>query len=76
MPNAEYQTLGQVAEKLGLPKWRLAHFIDRDVVPDASLRVPGRRLFSARDVAVIREILETRIVRKNKGTESREVFPR
>jgi DNA-binding transcriptional MerR regulator len=49
-----YRTIGGVAETLGVPRWRLAYLIERGIVPDASVRVPGRRLFSDEDVSRIR----------------------
>jgi DNA-binding transcriptional MerR regulator len=56
----DYRTLGEVAAELGLPRWRLAYLVERGAVPDAALRVPGRRLFTADDVERIRQALAER----------------
>jgi DNA-binding transcriptional MerR regulator len=56
-----YRTSGAVADALGIARWQLAYLIERGVVPDASLRVPGRRLFNDDDVTRIRRALANRI---------------
>ena len=60
MQAERYRTSGGVAEALGIPRWQLAYLIERGLVPDASLRVPGRRLFSDDDVNRIRRALTER----------------
>jgi DNA-binding transcriptional MerR regulator len=60
MQGETYQTIGGVATELGIPRWRLAYLIERGTLPDASVRVPGRRLFSEDDVARIRGALAER----------------
>jgi hypothetical protein len=55
-----YRTSGGVAAELKIPRWQLAYLIERGVVPDASVHVPGRRLFSEEDVARIRRALAER----------------
>lgn len=52
-----YRTSGAVADALGIARWQLAFLIERGIVPDASLRVPGRRLFNDEDVTRIRRAL-------------------
>jgi len=44
---------GEVARHVALPRWRLLYLLDRDLVPDASLRAAGRRLFTDADIADI-----------------------
>ena len=56
-----YHTSGGVAEELGISRWQLAYLIERGVVPDASFRVPGRRLFTNEDVERIRRALADRV---------------
>src|SRR5262249_10458768 len=58
MDGQHYRTIGGVAAQLGVPRWRLAYLIERGSVPDSSLRVPGRRLFSPEDVRRIRAALD------------------
>jgi hypothetical protein len=53
----EYLTIGPVATKLGIPRWRLAYLIDRGDVPGPSLQVPGRRLFTREDIQRLRDAL-------------------
>jgi len=50
-------TIGEVAAALGLPRWRLAYLVERGVVSGPTVEVPGRRLFAAEQVDVIREQL-------------------
>ncbi len=51
------KTIGVVAAELSISRWKLAYLIERRVVPDASARVPGRRLFTETDIQQIREAL-------------------
>jgi DNA-binding transcriptional MerR regulator len=60
MQPAIYRTIGAVADELRIPRWRLAYFIERGEVPDATVHVPGRRLFTAEDVERIRRALAER----------------
>ena len=60
MTETEYRTIGAVAAELGVPRWRLAYLIERGDVPGPSLQVPGRRLFTDRDVDRIRRALAGR----------------
>lgn len=53
MQTTEFLTIGQVADRLGIPRWRLAYLIERRAVPGPSSKVPGRRLFSSEDVAAV-----------------------
>jgi DNA-binding transcriptional MerR regulator len=55
-----YRSIGNVAAELDIPRWQLAYLIERGALPDASLRVPGRRLFSDEDVTRIRSALAER----------------
>jgi DNA-binding transcriptional MerR regulator len=66
MQAERYRAIGDVAAALGLPRWKLAYFIERGVVPDASFRVPGRRLFSDEDVSRIRRAIAER-ANKSRG---------
>lgn len=58
--NAELMTIGALAAELGVDRWRLAYLIERREVPDASLKVPGRRLFTPEDIGRVREALAAR----------------
>jgi DNA-binding transcriptional MerR regulator len=60
MATTLYSTIGAVAERLTVPRWKLAYLIDRGDVPGPSLQVPGRRLFSEDDVGQIRQALAER----------------
>jgi DNA-binding transcriptional MerR regulator len=60
MQAEHYHTSGSVAKTLGIPRWQLAYFIERGIVPDASFHVPGRKLFTADDVKQIRRALAER----------------
>ena len=60
MDAQQYRTIGAVADELGIPRSRLAYLIERRAVPDASLHVPGRHLFSPADVRRIRLALASR----------------
>jgi hypothetical protein len=54
----KWLTSGQVAARVGLPRWRLLYLIERGAVPGPSVQVPGRRLYTATDVDHIAEALE------------------
>jgi DNA-binding transcriptional MerR regulator len=60
MTTTRYSTIGAVADRLAIPRWKLAYLIDRGDVPGSSQQVPGRRLFSEADVERIREALSER----------------
>ena len=45
-----YITIGELAARLGIARWKLAYWIERGMVPRPSVQVPGRRLFSQADV--------------------------
>jgi hypothetical protein len=55
--NTVYSTIGTVAIRLGIPRWRLAYLIERGTLPGPSLQVPGRRLFSEADVERIQQAI-------------------
>ena len=48
---------GEVAASCGIPRWQFLYFIERGLVPGPTSQVPGRRLFTAEDVAKIRDAL-------------------
>jgi DNA-binding transcriptional MerR regulator len=60
MLNEAYSSIGAVADRIGIPRWKLAYMIERGDVPPPSLQVPGRRLFSERDIERIIQALEAR----------------
>ncbi len=57
MSEQDLKTIGAVAAKLGIDRWRLAYLIERGTVPEASAKVPGRRLFTPGDVEAIEDAL-------------------
>jgi DNA-binding transcriptional MerR regulator len=60
MPEKAYSSIGPVAARLGIPRWRLAYLIERGDVPGPSYQVPGRRLFSEEDIERLIQALETK----------------
>ena len=56
----EFKTIGEVAALVGRDRWRLAYLIERGVLPEASVRVRGRRLFTPDDVQQVRAALAAR----------------
>ncbi len=60
MFDESYSSIGAVAGRLGIPRWRLAYLIERGDLPGPSLQVPGRRLFSEEDVEQIRQALQAK----------------
>lgn len=60
MINETYSSIGSVAERIGIPRWKLAYLIERGDVPAPSFQVPGRRLFSEQDVVRIIQALKAR----------------
>jgi DNA-binding transcriptional MerR regulator len=60
MTSPHFLTIGAVADRLAIPRWKLAYLIERGSVPGPSLQVPGRRLFSEDDVAQLRQALAGR----------------
>ena len=69
MPSGSYSTIGTVAQQVGIPRWRLAYLIERGDVPGPSFQVPGRRLFSEKDVDWIRKALVSQIARSGRDPE-------
>ena len=55
-----YRTSGGVAAELNMPTWKFLYMLGRGVIPDASVHLSGRRLFSEEDVARIRRALAER----------------
>ena len=53
-------TSGEVADKVGEPRWRLAYLIEKRVLPGPSFQVPGRRLFTSADIEKIVRALAQR----------------
>ena len=53
-------TIGEVAAELGLPRWKLAYWIERGDITGPAVTVPGRRLFSIEQIEIIREELAAR----------------
>ncbi len=43
-------SLGEVAQKLGVAPFRITYSITTGLVPDASMRFAGRRVFTQEDV--------------------------
>jgi DNA-binding transcriptional MerR regulator len=60
MLNETYSSIGSVAERVGMPRWRLAYLIERGDVPAPSFQVPGRRLFTEQDIDRIVQALKAR----------------
>ncbi len=55
-----FLTTGQVADELGILRWKLAYLIERGGVSGPSVTVPGRRLFTGHDVDCLRAELAKR----------------
>ena len=55
-----YFAAGVAAARLGLSRWKFIYLVDRGVFPSPSLQIPGRRLFSARDLERCEEIIAER----------------
>ena len=53
-------TSGEVAAKLELPRWQLLYLIEKGDLPAPTHAVPGRRLFTQRDITLIKEALDKR----------------
>src|SRR5262249_41945249 len=51
---------GDVARVIRLPLWKFLYFIGRGILPEASFRVSGRRVFTEQDVQRIVAILANR----------------
>lgn len=57
---SELSTSGAVARRAKLPRWRLQYLIEKGDLPGPSFEVPGRRLFTNKDVEVILATLKER----------------
>ena len=53
----DFWTTGELARELGVPRWRLLYWLERHDLPEPSVSIPGRRLFTADDVRRIKELL-------------------
>ncbi len=60
MLNETYSSIGSVAERVGIPRWKLAYLIERGDVPPPSFQVPGRRLFNEQDIERIIQALRAK----------------
>ena len=61
--DSAFMTIGQVAQEVGVSRWRLAYLIERGEIPPPSAEVPGRRLFSPEDVQKIKVVLQAKCER-------------
>lgn len=59
MPPQSLFGSGEVAQRLGLPRWRLLYLIESGRLPGPNCRIPGRRLFSEEDVQNALAALQT-----------------
>jgi DNA-binding transcriptional MerR regulator len=66
MDNKHYST-GEVAQQLGLVKWKFLYLLDKGLVPGPTLSLPGRRVFTSEDIERIRQALEARQAAKEEG---------
>lgn len=57
MSKQDFKTIGAVAAELGIDRWRLAYLIERGAVPEASVKIPGRRLFTPSDIEAIEDAI-------------------
>lgn len=55
-------TIGIVARRIDLPRWKLAYLIEKHALPGPSFQVPGRRLFTEEDVLQIEKKLQQEAV--------------
>ena len=53
-------TSGEVADKVGEPRWPLANQIEKRLQPGPSIQVAGRRLFTTEDIEKIARALGQR----------------
>ena len=60
-------TTGQAAALLDVPRWKLAYLIERGAVTSPSAVVPGRRLFTTRDIEQIRKELAALDTKKDQA---------
>jgi DNA-binding transcriptional MerR regulator len=51
---------GEVAQQLGIPRWKLLYLIEKGDLPRPSQTIAGRRLFTQDDVLAIRQALIAR----------------
>ena len=58
--NGQFYTSGEIADVVGLPRSRFLYLIERGTLPAPSHAVPGRRLFTANDLAHIQRALASR----------------
>lgn len=58
--NAPLMTTGQFSRRLGLHRYQVVHLIETGQIPDAGLRVGGRRLFSEAELLAAAEYLKQR----------------
>lgn len=74
MPES-FVTIREAAARLGEPAWRIAYLIERGDLPQPSLTVPGRRLFTDGDVERMRAAVHRRAQRKQlrpRGSKRRD----
>jgi hypothetical protein len=67
-----YYTSGQAALQVGIPRWRFLYLLETGKIPGPSVQVPGRRLFTAADIANIVQALEKRTDRISRAEEKHD----
>ena len=60
MDETPFYTSGEIAETVGIPRSRFLYLVESGNLPAPSHAVPGRRLFTAGDLARIQQVLRSR----------------
>ena len=75
MTNQQIYSTGAIAQQIQLPRWRLIYLIDSGTLPEPSIQIPGRRIFTGEDLWRIQEILQARPELTVKRARSTAVSP-
>ena len=60
MKNETVVSTGEVAERLGIPTYKLQYLLSTDQVPEPAMRVAGKRAWREDEIQQARRVLEDR----------------
>ena len=60
MNGTDFFSSGEVADTVGLSRWKFLYHVERGDLPGPTHIIAGRRVFTAEDVENIKRVLKTR----------------
>jgi DNA-binding transcriptional MerR regulator len=66
MNGTEFFSSGEVADTVGISRWKFLYHVERGDLPGPTHTVAGRRLFTAEDIEQIRQAWQARKAQETK----------